>query len=166
MQEELDVIVLARDMTKYHLKKGDVGTVVHVYDDKRAVEVEFLTAEGKTVAVLTLKNSDVRQVAKDEIMHVREFASFAQHLKFKLNLILDMAWCFALVNGRLAKIYFNETKNGPNFVGHCYVQRSEYTTKREQKWIDKNIVKHRFSYRNKKYRGYYDNKIFKLDTCL
>ena len=77
MYEELDTIVLAKDMKKYHLKKGDVGTIVHVYGDKRAVEAEFLTAEGRTIAVLTLKNSDVRPVAKDEIMHVREFASFA-----------------------------------------------------------------------------------------
>lgn len=77
MYEELDTIVLARDMKEYNLKKGDVGAVVHVYKDKRAIEAEFLTAEGRTVAVLTLKNSNVRQLAKDEIMHVREFASFA-----------------------------------------------------------------------------------------
>lgn len=77
MYEELDVIVLAKNMKEHHLKKGDVGTVVHVYKDKRAIEAEFLTAEGKTVAVLTLKNSDVRSIGKGEIMHVREFASFA-----------------------------------------------------------------------------------------
>ena len=77
MYEELDTIVLAKDMKKYHLKRGDIGTVVHTYKDKRAIEAEFLTAEGRTIAVLTLKNSDVRPVAKDEIMHVREFASFA-----------------------------------------------------------------------------------------
>ena len=77
MYDELDTIVLARDMKEYHLKKGDIGVVVHVYKDKRAMEAEFLTAEGRTIAVLTLKNSDVRPVAKDEIMHVREFASFA-----------------------------------------------------------------------------------------
>ena len=76
MYEELDTIVLAKDMKKYHLKRGDIGAVVHVYKDKRAIEAEFLTAEGKTVAVLTLKNDDVRPVRKDEIMHVREFASF------------------------------------------------------------------------------------------
>jgi len=77
MYDELDTIVLARDFKTYHLKKGDAGVVVHVYKDKRAIEAEFLTAEGRTIAVLTLKNSDVRPVAKDEIMHVREFASFA-----------------------------------------------------------------------------------------
>ena len=77
MYEELDTIVLAKDMKEYNLKKGDVGAIVHVYKDKRAIEAEFLTAEGRTIAVLTLKNSDVRPVAKDEIMHVREFASFA-----------------------------------------------------------------------------------------
>lgn len=75
-----------------------------------------------------------------------------------------MSWCFAIVNGRLAEIYFNETKKGIKFLGHCYVDRSEYKTKREQKWIDKDLVRHRFSYRNKNYRGYFDNKIFKLDS--
>ena len=75
-----------------------------------------------------------------------------------------MSWCFATINGRLAEIYFNETKKGPKFLGHCYVQKSEYKTKREQKWIQENLVKHRFSYRNKQYKGCYDNKIFKLDS--
>ena len=77
MFDELDTVVLASDIKKYGLKRGDIGTVVHTYSDKEAVEAEFLTAEGETVAVLTLKPNDIRKVAKDEILHVREFASFA-----------------------------------------------------------------------------------------
>lgn len=77
MFEELDTVVLATDIKKYGLKKGDVGAVVHVYRDKGAVEAEFLTAEGETIAVLTLKADDIRPIARDEILHVREFASFA-----------------------------------------------------------------------------------------
>jgi len=77
---------------------------------------------------------------------------------------LYMGSCFALINGRLAEVYFDKTKKGIKFLGHCYVEKSEYTTKREQKWIDEDLVKHRFSYRNNEYRGYYDNKVFKLDS--
>lgn len=62
-----------------------------------------------------------------------------------------MSWCFAIINGRLAEIYFNETKKGPKFLGHCYVKKSEYTTRKEQKWIETDTEKFKFSYRNKKY---------------
>jgi ribosomal protein L24 len=72
---ELDTVVLNKDIKKHGLKKGDVGTVVHIYKDNKAVEVEFITAEGKTVAVVTLKNTEIRSIARNEILHVRGFAS-------------------------------------------------------------------------------------------
>ena len=74
MFEELDTVVLARNIEKYSLKKGDVGTIVHVYEEGQALEVEFVTAKGKTVAVLTLTPSDIRPMERDEILHVRGFA--------------------------------------------------------------------------------------------
>lgn len=73
MFEELDTVVLTKDIKDCGLKKDDIGTVVHTYRD--AFEVEFVTTEGKTVAVLTLTNKDIRKVAKKEILHVRGFAS-------------------------------------------------------------------------------------------
>ncbi len=62
-------------------------------------------------------------------------------------------WSFGLINGRLAEFSF-EIKRGKFFLtyGHCYVKRSEYKTKYEQKMIDKDIKKHRFTFRNGKYR--------------
>lgn len=72
---ELDTVVLNKDIKKYGLKKGDIGTVVHAYKEDKALEVEFITAEGKTVAVITLTTSDVRSMATNEILHVRGFAS-------------------------------------------------------------------------------------------
>ena len=48
-----------------------MGTVVHCYADSKAYEVEFVTAEGKTVAVLTLTPDDVRPMKDKEILHVR-----------------------------------------------------------------------------------------------
>ena len=76
MIEELDLVVLTHDMENYNLKLGDVGTVVHCYGDTKGYEVEFVTAEGKTIAVLTLTKSDIRPFDHSEILHSREVAPF------------------------------------------------------------------------------------------
>ena len=44
------------------------------YSDGNAFEIEFITAEGKTIAVLTLNVNDIRLMSNKEILHVREFA--------------------------------------------------------------------------------------------
>ena len=47
-----------------------------------------------------------------------------------------MSWCFAILNNRLAEIYFEEGKNNKLHIwGHCYVQEEEYITRKEQAWI-------------------------------
>ena len=74
MIQELDTVVLNRDVPAHGLTKGDVGTVVHCYGDHEAFEVEFVTAEGKTVAVLTLTERDIRPMGPKEILHARELA--------------------------------------------------------------------------------------------
>ena len=75
MIRELDTVVLTRDFPEHGLKKGDVGAVVHLYTDRGAFEVEFVTAEGKTVAVLTLSEADIRPMSGGEILHVRALGS-------------------------------------------------------------------------------------------
>ena len=70
---ELDTVVIAHDIEEHGLKQGDVGAIVHRYSDGTAFEVEFVTAEGKTVALLTLTWADIRPMAAGEILHVREF---------------------------------------------------------------------------------------------
>jgi len=74
MIRELDTVVLARDLEAYGLKRGDVGAVVHCYTDGKAFEVEFVTGEGKTIAVVTLAASDIRPMCREEILHVRALA--------------------------------------------------------------------------------------------
>jgi hypothetical protein len=71
MIRELDSVVLTRDLAEHDLREGDVGAVVHRYADGTAYEVEFATAEGSTVAVLTLRGDEVRPMVKGEILHVR-----------------------------------------------------------------------------------------------
>lgn len=72
---ELDIVVLNRDDPPHGLTRGDVGTVVHLYTDGEAVEVEFVTGEGETVAVLTLNRDEVRPMQRREILHAREMTA-------------------------------------------------------------------------------------------
>ena len=54
MINEHERVVLKTRVLAEGLEAGDVGTVVHAYQDGRAYEVEFVTLEGKTAAVVTL----------------------------------------------------------------------------------------------------------------
>ena len=75
MFDELDTVVLTHDIKDPALKEGDMGSIVNVYKNGEAYEVEFVTAKGETVALLTLKPSDIRSVKKNDLLHVRGFAS-------------------------------------------------------------------------------------------
>ena len=69
----LDVVVLKIDLPAHGLKRGDLGAVVEVYTPD-ALEVEFVTASGRTKALVTLKLSDVREVGDDDLVSVRPTA--------------------------------------------------------------------------------------------
>lgn len=75
MFDELNTVILTKDIKEYGLKRGDLGTIVHVYDDKKAFEVEFVAASGRTIALITLTPKNIRPMAKHEILHVRGFAT-------------------------------------------------------------------------------------------
>jgi len=66
----LDTVVLARDLPTYGLRAGDLGAVVEIYEPD-GLEVEFVTASGKTGAVVTVRLSDVRRVAENDLVAVR-----------------------------------------------------------------------------------------------
>lgn len=69
---ELDLVVLKESIIEHGLVAGDVGTVVHRYDDEEASEVEFVDTRGTTIAVLTLEDSALRTPMAGEILHVRD----------------------------------------------------------------------------------------------
>jgi hypothetical protein len=69
--EELEVVVLARDLPKYKLKTGDVGTVVEIYPGGR-IEVEFVKPSGQTQALLPLTMEDVRKIDQDDVLSIRQ----------------------------------------------------------------------------------------------
>jgi len=75
MIRELDMVLPTRDIAEHGLKSGDVGAVVHSYADQEVFEVEFVAAEGKTIAVLTLTGTDIRPLQRGEILHVRALAT-------------------------------------------------------------------------------------------
>ena len=72
---ELDEVVLTCDLPEQKLAAGDIGTVVLVHGEGRGYEVEFMTLDGKTIAVATLRAEQVRAVQHDEIAHARSIAS-------------------------------------------------------------------------------------------
>jgi hypothetical protein len=69
--EELDRIVLEVDLPEFGLTKGDLGTAVLVHKGGHAFEVEFVTLDGETVVVTTLRTSQVRPARGHEITRVR-----------------------------------------------------------------------------------------------
>lgn len=71
MFKEHDRIVLTSDLPEGGLKAGDVGTIIHVYGQEQAFEVEFLALDGHTVAVATVTPSQLRAVTTSDITHAR-----------------------------------------------------------------------------------------------
>ena len=77
MIHELDTVVLRRDHVQYRLRKGDIGAVVHCYPEAQTYEVEFVTADGRTVALATLGADNIRLMDENEILHARAVTSAA-----------------------------------------------------------------------------------------
>ncbi|MBK8250123.1 MAG: DUF4926 domain-containing protein [Gemmatimonadetes bacterium] len=67
---ELDTVVMVHDLPEAGLRAGDLGALVHLYAPD-AFEVEFVTASGRTQAVVTLTSADVRPVQDDDLLAVR-----------------------------------------------------------------------------------------------
>lgn len=66
----LSTVALAKDIPEHHLRAGDLGAIVQIYGED-AVEVEFVAASGRTVAVLTLDNEAVRPIDDHDMLAVR-----------------------------------------------------------------------------------------------
>ena len=67
---ELDTVALVEDLPKHDLRKGDFGAVVSIYSPD-AFEVEFVTAAGRTQALVTLSSEQIRPVDSQDILAVR-----------------------------------------------------------------------------------------------
>ena len=74
--EVLDTVVLATDFPEHGLRQGDLGAVVEVYEPD-GLEVEFVTASGKTEALVTLDVGSVRAVVDNDLVAVRPYSRSA-----------------------------------------------------------------------------------------
>jgi len=73
--KELDLATLRRDLPAFGLIAGDIGTVVEVYANGEAYEVEFLTTGGGTLAVETLRADQVDPVPGRSVLHAGKLAA-------------------------------------------------------------------------------------------
>ena len=72
--KEQEIVVLTENLGD-GMQAGDVGTVVHVYPEGKAFEVEFMTFTGQTAAVLTVCRTQLRKVGDHEIAHARSLGA-------------------------------------------------------------------------------------------
>ena len=70
----LDTVVLTHDLPAHGLRAGDLGAIVYVHSPAQ-VEVEFVRASGRTQALLTLAETDLRLVADADLLAVREVSA-------------------------------------------------------------------------------------------
>ena len=57
--ELLDIVALTQDIPEHNLGRGEVGTVVHVFPDDEAFEVEFSDRDGQTYQCLSFLSSQL-----------------------------------------------------------------------------------------------------------
>ncbi len=63
-------MVLTKDLPDYGLRSGDLGAIVQAYEPD-GLEVEFVTASGRTQALITVSRGDVRAVRDEDLIAVR-----------------------------------------------------------------------------------------------
>ncbi|MFT3817220.1 MAG: DUF4926 domain-containing protein [Rubrivivax sp.] len=71
MFSEHSQVVLAAALPALGLEPGDVGVVVHVHAAGAAYEVEFMSLDGRTIGVQTLRADQLRPVSASAVPHER-----------------------------------------------------------------------------------------------
>lgn len=71
MLAEHSLVVLNQEFADQGLHAGDVGTVVGIYGNGKAYEVEFVDGDGSTIALLTLDPTAIRSIQAGELLHAR-----------------------------------------------------------------------------------------------
>lgn len=64
-------VILLVNIPQAGLVVGDVGTVLHIFDENSLVEVAFHTLNGQTIATEILSTSHIRSAGTQEIIHSR-----------------------------------------------------------------------------------------------
>jgi hypothetical protein len=68
-------VALSEDLSKENLRRGDVATVVEYYEgqpgQEPGYELEFFNAVGNTIAVASVRESQIEELRSDEVLSVR-----------------------------------------------------------------------------------------------
>jgi hypothetical protein len=68
-------VALAEDLPKENLRRGDVATIVEYYQghpgQEPGYELEVFNPLGETVAVATVRESQIEGLRRDEVLSVR-----------------------------------------------------------------------------------------------
>lgn len=72
MLKEHERVVLLTPVADEGLEAGDAGTIIHVYRDGAAYEVEFVALNGRTRAIAAAEARHVRPVTGRDMTHARE----------------------------------------------------------------------------------------------
>ena len=76
MIKEFDRIILSKDLTGTSFVKGDIGTVVMVYENGRGFEIEFFAADGSTLGVETvLSDGLISSEGVKKVLHIDDVAA-------------------------------------------------------------------------------------------
>jgi hypothetical protein len=81
MIKEHESVVQTADLPEHGLRSGDIGTVVMVHQGGAGYEVEFMTLDGETVAVVSLYASQLRSISSKEIAHARAIEAVWSHFR-------------------------------------------------------------------------------------
>ena len=74
-------VALAADLPEHHLRRGDIATLVEFHPGRPHQEpgysLEVFTATGETVAVITVRESQIEPLHSGEVLSVRPLPSAA-----------------------------------------------------------------------------------------
>lgn len=74
-------VALGADIPAHRLRRGDVATIVEVHVGRRGQEpgysLEVFNAVGQTIAVVTVRESQIEPLANNEVLHVRRLDEVA-----------------------------------------------------------------------------------------
>ena len=85
---ESDLVALLIDLPDTDLVRGDVGTVAMIHGDQKGFEIEFVNADGKTISVETLSQSQIKKINQEKaILHVPEMELQAWNFLFMNRLL-------------------------------------------------------------------------------
>jgi hypothetical protein len=65
----LDIVALMKDLPEFNLFRGQVGTIIEVYEPN-VFEVEFVNLQGKTYAVETINASQLMKLHYESLLQV------------------------------------------------------------------------------------------------